>query len=62
MGFELWLRTLLAGRFDDVIFTSGEAVVLLVGLAARLGVSGELQSQAGARRHRLVLFRQAAPS
>jgi uroporphyrinogen-III synthase len=37
-----WLRALAAGRFDDVIFFTGEGVRRLLASAARLGITGEV--------------------
>ena len=39
---ELWLRELLAGRFEDVVFMTGVGITRLVNLSAKLGVTREL--------------------
>jgi uroporphyrinogen-III synthase len=39
---EGWLRDLAAGRFDDVIFFTGEGVRRLMEVAARLGIATEV--------------------
>jgi uroporphyrinogen-III synthase len=41
---ELWLRELLAGRFQDVVFMTGEGIHRLLKLAAKLGVLPELRA------------------
>jgi uroporphyrinogen-III synthase len=45
-----WLGALVAGRFDDVIFLTGEGVVRLIALAEKLGIDGEVKAALGRAR------------
>jgi uroporphyrinogen-III synthase len=47
---EDWLRRLAAGRFDDVVFFTGEGVRRLMELAARLGIEAEVKAGLAAAR------------
>ena len=47
---EIWFRSLLAGRFQDVVFTTGDGIVRLASLGAKLGVLGEFISALGRAR------------
>lgn len=47
---EVWLRALVAGRFDDVVFLTGEGLRRLVALAERLGFAAEVVRALGAVR------------
>jgi uroporphyrinogen-III synthase len=49
---EAWLRALAAGRFDDVIFFTGEGVRRLLESAARLGIAEQVL--AGLQRTRKI--------
>jgi uroporphyrinogen-III synthase len=41
---EHWLRQLLAGRFQDVVFLTGEGITQLLALSSKLGVGHELRA------------------
>lgn len=41
---ELWLRALAAGRFDDVIFMTGEGVNRLMTVAEQAGIADEVRA------------------
>src|SRR5215470_6441228 len=47
---ETWLRELVAGGFDDVIFLTGEGLRRLVAVAERMGIRAEVVAALGRAR------------
>lgn len=47
---EAWVRDLVAGKFDDLIFLTGEGLRRLLGVAERLGVRAEAIAALGRAR------------
>jgi uroporphyrinogen-III synthase len=48
---EAWLRQLIAGHFDDVVFLTGEGVTRLLAVATQVGIADEVRTAlSGARK------------